>query len=554
MSSWPRVFRLGLAQRGGAAVSAHLRLTVRTSTSPQAGHPSCKTRQGPPPYIHLGRPRLPSSPAKGRCGAWRDSAATRPPGKRRGEILTTEPLGRPSVGQSWVATSVGKPPPSTTTARRHRPPHQPGPAALPRVNNQDRRRIETTQPRDQAKDEQNATANPRSSKVVWPRLTSGPPQGAPASLRQRRERPPAGHKDKPSPTRNPVAIATATKPAHGQGLGVTAATASPAPAKCQLSAHSARRAGPGKRPATNAVTTPHSNPQVEQRRRPLYQPRPSRRPRQRPYKPRRAADNQPPAALTGNHHPPKGRQAFGQTPIQQPAARPQVKAVGHKHARRPIRGGAAIANDNRRRYRYRHRDKATPRVHGHYVQRGLLLKSAGYPLKARHLQLRKDLNNYQGPERTAYAQRDKGPTSPPPPSPLRSPPNSRAANPRQGAHLRDSETKSKTKSKPRAKISKGEATGSPGSAPKYRTNTPVGHLLRRAPMRTGRRSQEPAPPTISRSNKAPWQGPPLSHPPPQASPSVRTKRLVPASQTHPAERTQVLTTKPPLEQGHQAKK
>ncbi|PCH40610.1 hypothetical protein WOLCODRAFT_150677 [Wolfiporia cocos MD-104 SS10] len=57
--------------------------------------------------------------------------------------------------------------------------------------------------------------------------------------------------------------------------------------------------------------------------------------------------------------------------------------------------------------------------------------------------------------------------------------------------------------------SKGEATGSLGSAPTYKADTPVGHLLRRAnkcaPVWTQRTT---APPTISRSNKAPWQGPP----------------------------------------------
>ncbi|PCH37013.1 hypothetical protein WOLCODRAFT_157714 [Wolfiporia cocos MD-104 SS10] len=351
----------------------------------------------------------------------------------------------------------------------------------------------------------------------------------------RRERPPAGHKGDPCPTRNPVAIATATKPTQGQGLGVTAATASPVPAKRHPARISARQAGPGKRVAPNAVTASHIQPPgrtavppalpnvppppptastaLTQARRAVRQT-PATGSRARPKGTRYPGEVTPSHVSTGISHSStaegQGRQALEASRIGN-AASPQVKATATSTHADPF-------------------GEATPRVHGPRVQRGPLLKSAGSPLKygarqtlkvaaqhlhqrARHLQPRKDLSNYQGPERNAYAQRDKGPTSPNPPSPLRSPPDSRAANPRQGAHLRDPETKEQTKASRKDENQQG---------------------------RSDRESGSPLTGTRSTDDKPEQQGPlagatPLTSPP-QASPSVKTKRL------------------PPLEQGRMAKK
>ncbi|PCH37239.1 hypothetical protein WOLCODRAFT_157940 [Wolfiporia cocos MD-104 SS10] len=306
----PRVFRLGLAQRGGTAISAHLRLMLGQATLLQ-----------------------------------------------------------------------------TTTARRHHPPHQLGPAALPRVNNQDRRRIETTQPRDQAKHEQSATANPQAAEWCGPASLAGPHKGssrrrkatsqrprsqprprAPASLRQDAKAA-CGPQGQTEPDAHPVAIATATKPTQGQGLGVhrrnskprhckTANTAKQGPAKGSTQRrHSTAPQLPGRTAAPSALPTvplPSAAPTA------LHTKARSRQAARQGNGEPPPSEGDPSRVDTGISHATQRKDRAGKpsgNAIRQPAARPQVKALGHRQARRPLRGGPAKANDNRRRSRYRHHDR-----------------------------------------------------------------------------------------------------------------------------------------------------------------------------------------------------
>ncbi|PCH38543.1 hypothetical protein WOLCODRAFT_149479 [Wolfiporia cocos MD-104 SS10] len=158
-----------------------------------------------------------------------------------------------------------------------------------------------------------------------------------------------GPKGNTMPKAHPVAITTATEPSR---------------ARTRTSPY--RQQAPLLRNATQreeCAEASESPAEVEQWRRHYKNaPLPSAAP---------TADNQHPAALTGNHHPPKVTQAasapapatqhHGRTGPATPKRqrRPSTSQGPRPQARTPTLTGrrSNSKNDNRRRYRYRHRDR-----------------------------------------------------------------------------------------------------------------------------------------------------------------------------------------------------
>ncbi|PCH43235.1 hypothetical protein WOLCODRAFT_153292 [Wolfiporia cocos MD-104 SS10] len=330
---------------------------------------------------------------------------------------------------------MGEPPPLTTI----------GHGGTIRLTNWDLRHCTGLTTRNVVKPETDPNT-PQQSNKQWqtpaqhhwapPGLTSqgpkGPKQGPPDSNTTSRQRPPEGQRAKPMPKAHPVAIATATKPEHW-------ARTRTAPQRQQAP------------PLQNATQSPHrtSNTPVEQQRRPLYQPCPSRRPRRTMRAARQAVRRQGGEKYRlGYHRPPKVTGRHRNVTPAPAAAAPadgQGPASQQRHSRSPstvkgrtgqkastptsLRGGVAHANDNRRRSRYRHRDRPSHAYRGPSVQGGPPLKSAGQnPSKygdrrtledaaqllhhrARHLRISKDLNNYHRTRRTATRAEGQGPTS-----------------------------------------------------------------------------------------------------------------------------------------------